>query len=404
MNAARILTVVAVVLSVVVVPRASASVAVGSKKFTESVVLGEALTLALERAGVPAAHRRELGGSRVLFNALGAGELDAYVEYTGTLTRELLAERLDAGAPLERVAGVLAEDGLRISRPLGFDNTYALGMTEARARALSLTRISQLTEHPQLRFAVSNEFLDRADGWPGLVRRYGLGRANVRGMDHDLAYRALAGDRVDVIDVYTTDAEIAHYGLRILKDDRDYFSAYDAVVLYRADLDTRHGSAWRDVLARFEGAIDAARMSALNARVKIGRESERTVAADLVGDDAVDTATPRLLSRLAARSIEHLALVVTSLGAAIVLAVPLGIVAAARPAAGSWILSACGIVQTIPSLALLVFMIPLLGIGGPPAVAALFLYSLLPESVRLFPVTCLGKPRQNVPLQHLRGS
>jgi osmoprotectant transport system permease protein len=314
----------------------------------------------------------------VLWNALLGGEIDAYPEYTGTLRQEILSgEDLAGDAALARA---LAERGLRMTTPLGFDNTYALGVKPALAEELHLRSISDLRDHPDLVLGFSNEFMDRADGWPGLRRAYGLPQQNVRGLDHDLAYRGLESGAIDVTDVYTTDAEIAYYGLRTLEDDRDYFPAYQAVILYRDDLARRAP----EVVASFErltGQIDAESMSRLNARVKLEGRSESEGAAgflrETLGMEAV-AAEPTAWQRLRRHTAEHLALVGISLSAAVLVAIPLGIIAARRERLGQVVLGATGIIQTIPSLALFVFMIPLLGIGGAPAVVALFLYSLLP--------------------------
>lgn len=356
---------------------AESPVVVGSKKFTEGVILGELLTRLARSAGAEARHRRELGGTRILWRALRTGEIDAYVEYTGTLHEEIFAQRdLDDRAALE---AALAEAGLAMSAPLGFNNTYALGMRREEAARLGIESISDMPEHPDLSLGLSDEFLDRADGWPGLRQRYGLPQSPT-GLDHDLGYRALASGQIDVTDVYTTDAEIAYHDLRVLVDDRGYFPAYEAVIVYRRDL-AAHAPAALEAMRRLTGRLDEAQMAALNERVKIDGESEAAVAADFLRrelntESAVETVS--LTERLAARTREHLVLVAVSLAGAIVLGLPVGVAAALRRRPGEAILGAVGVLQTIPSLAMFVFMIPLLGIGAPPTIAALFLYSLLP--------------------------
>jgi osmoprotectant transport system permease protein len=361
--------------------RAAASdrpVRVGSKVFTESVVLGEMVRLLAESTGQAVEHRRELGGTRVLWGALLAGEIDVYPEYTGTLRQEILArEHL---GNIDELRRALAGRGLRMTRELGFNNTYALGVKAELAERLGLRTISDLRTHPDLVFGFSNEFLSRADGWPGLRRRYALPQADVRGLDHDLAYRGIASGALHVIDLYTTDAEIDYYGLRVLADDRNYFPVYDAVLLYRADLEQRAP----DVVAalkRLAGRIDARQMAALNAQAKLRREPEAQVAAQFLALQLGIESTTHAIDawqRLRRHTAEHLTLVAISLSAAILMAVPLGVFAAYHPRAGQLVIGAASVIQTIPSLALFVFMIPLLGIGGAPAVAALFLYSLLP--------------------------
>ena len=357
---------------------AAESITMGSKGFTESVILGEILTQMTRSKGVSAQHRSQLGGTRVLWEALLSGEIDAYVDYTGTLREEIFAGQL--GADPDALYQALAETGVRMSPPLGFNNTYALGMRRKRADALNIRNISDLLPHTGLVFGFSNEFMQRKDGWPGLQRAYGLDPASVRGMDHDLAYRALASGDIDVIDLYTTDADIAYYDLLALRDDRRFFPGYQAVVVYRSDLEQRAPSVVA-AIDQLGGAIDAARMIAMNAAVKLDHRSESSVAAGflsahlgvhIVADES------RVWQRVGQRTREHLLLVMISLAAAILVAIPLGVLAARKPRAGQVILALVGLLQTIPSLALFVFLIPLLGIGGPPAVAALFVYSLLP--------------------------
>jgi len=353
-------------------------ITVGSKVFTESVILGEMLRLLAHQAGADALHQRQLGGTRVLWNALLGGEIDAYPEYTGTLMHEILVgEKPETPAALKQA---LAARGLQITAPLGFNNTYAIGVKETLARRLGLKRISDLREHPDLVMGFGNEFMDRADGWPGLRKRYRLPQRDVRGLDHDLAYRGIASGTLDVTDLYTTDAEIAYYKLRALEDDLHFFPVYNAVILFRADLPQRAP----EVVAMFRrlaGRIDASTMSAMNARVKLQGQPESEVAAAFLRNTLhldIDDRTRSVWQRFRQHTLEHLALVGISLSAAIALAIPLGILAARRQRPGHIVLGVAGILQTIPSLALFVFMIPLLGIGAPPAIFALFLYSLLP--------------------------
>jgi osmoprotectant transport system permease protein len=355
---------------------AAPGIQIGSKKFTESVILGEMVRLLLREHGIPAAHRRELGGTRILWGALLGGDVDVYPEYTGTLRQEILGPEVQPKAGHEGLREALARQGVGMTASLGFENTYAIGMQAAEAARLGIETLSDLARFPALTLGLSNEFMNRSDGWPGLRRRYGL-RQSPRGMDHDLAYRALAAGEVDAVDLYTTDAEIPYYGLRVLVDDLAFFPAYQAVLLYRRD-----GSPGMiAVLQRLAGTIDAAAMATMNARVKLDGETETAVAASFLATrlslEPV-TAAETLGTRLWQRTREHLFLVAVSLGAAIITAIPLGILAARRRRLGQALLAGAGILQTIPALALLVVMIPPFGIGAGPAIVALFLYSLLP--------------------------
>ncbi len=350
------------------------TIVVGSKKFTESVILGETLSLLAREAGWEVRHRRELGGTRVLWNALVAGDIDAYVEYTGTLREEIFAGRSLSDADLP---AAVAEHGLRLSLPLGFNNTYAIGLRRELAAEQGLRQISDLRRHPDLVLGFTNEFLDRGDGWPGLRRRYRLPHQDVRGLDHDLAYQGLEAGTLQVMDLYSTDAEIAYYDLKLLDDDLGHFPAYQALVLYRDELAPTAKAA----LLRLEGRIDEGAMVAMNARAKLDKVPEALVAADFLAQEmgiVVEVEIESRAGRLWRTTRDHLTLVMLSLLAAILVALPLGILAARRPRLGQVVLGVVSVLQTIPSLALLVFMIPLLGIGAPPALAALFVYSLLP--------------------------
>lgn len=367
----------ALLLAVFANPVASdTEVVVGSKAFTESVILGEVAALVIRERGIPARHQRQLGGTRILWNAILTGEIDVYAEYSGTLRQEILNHTAITDDELRHMVG---NHGLLMTPALGFNNTYALGMQRQVAQELNIETISDLNKHQNLEFGFSNEFMDRADGWPGLQHRYQLHNAPVRGLDHDLAYRALAGGDIHVTDLYTTDAEIDYYQLRILRDDLNYFPEYQAVYLIRAE-SARRFTNLKPALDTLGGQIDNRTMVAMNATAKLRKVPESKVAADFLATLGIDAQAPRdnRWHRLVRHTREHLVLVLISLSAAIAIAIPLGIVAARHRRLGQFILSVTGIIQTIPALALLVFMIPLLGIGGPPALMALFLYSLLP--------------------------
>jgi len=350
-------------------------VRIGSKQFTESVILGEVARVSAREAGVDAVHKRELGGTSILWSALRHGDIDVYSEYTGTLTHELLKD-VAPDADIATLRQRLAPLGIGITDSLGFDNTYAIGMRDDRAAQLGIRRMSDLLAHPELRFGFSNEFMDRGDGWPGLSARYGLSGAKVSGLDHALSYRAVASGAVDVIDLYSTDAEIPYYHLRTLDDDRHYFPRYEAVYLYRLELE-RSAPAFIAALRKLAGRIDENAMRQMNARVKLQGAKESMVAAEFLGV-RTDGGDAGFWSRLLQRSMEHVKLVIVSLGLAVLLAIPLGVLAARLRRLGQVVLALTGILQTVPSLAMFVFMIPLFGIGTWPAVAALFFYSLLP--------------------------
>jgi osmoprotectant transport system permease protein len=356
----------------------SETIKVGSKNSTESVILGEMLSQLVKKAGSDVIHQRQLGGTRVLWDALLNGEIDAYPEYTGTLQYELLAE--ENLQTREQIKVALATRGLNMTQPLGFNNTYAIGMKDKLAEELDLRKISELKNYPELILGFGNEFMDRADGWPGLQQRYRLSHQNVSGLEHDLAYRGIESGTLDVTDLYATDAEIGHYNLRVLKDDLNYFPIYNAVILYRANLVQRAPDSII-LFKQLAGAIDAPTMIGMNTEVKISGKNESKVAANFLNENLklnINVQVQSTWQQFWRHTKEHMVLVGISLSAAILLALPLGILSARRSRVGQIVLGIAGIIQTIPSLALFVFMIPLLGIGGPPAIVALFLHSLLP--------------------------
>ncbi len=214
--------------------QSSKTIKTGSKKFTENVILGEIAAQLIRAQNVKAIHIRELGGTRILWNALLKGDIDIYPDYTGTIIEEILA---DENVTNNNLKDKLSQHGIGIVYPLGFNNTYAIGMKRKEAEKSGIENISDLRKHPNLKFGFTNEFIDRKDGWRGLQKFYNLPQTNVNGLDHDLAYRGLAGSSIDVIDLYSTDAEINYYDLKVLDDDLHYFTDYQAVLLYRKDLE-----------------------------------------------------------------------------------------------------------------------------------------------------------------------
>ena len=330
---------------------------VGSKRFTESYILAE---IVAQSAG--GTHEQGLGGTAVTFRALEDGAIDAYPEYTGTL-----AETVTHGpSDLASLRAALDGRGLAVSDPIGFENTYALAVTK---RHSSLSKISELSGHPELRIGLSHEFMGRPDGWPGLAARYGLAPKNLTALDHALAYEGLIGGTLDVTDVYTTDAKIARYDLLVLDDDQHFFPPYEAILVYRKGV------------AIPKITIDAATMRALNARAEIDGVSFSDVAHEHLGGARVShrrSLVEGTISSIEHHGPRHLGLVLGSLLLSTIVGVPLGLLAYSRRRLGGAVLGITGVVQTIPSLALFCFLIPFLGIGPMPALVALFLYGLLP--------------------------
>jgi osmoprotectant transport system permease protein len=374
-------TVLALCVLLASVPAQAETLRIGSKRFTESYILGEVLKQAAE-GKTAVEHRPGMGNTGILYAALKSGSIDLYPEYTGTIAREIL--KVDGNPTLEEINRGLAPQGLGVAVRLGFNDSYALAMRDDRASALGIRTLSELARHPGLKLGLSQEFIGRTDGWPGMQAAYRLPYATPSGLDHGLAYEAIAAGRIDVLDVYTTDAKIERYKLRVLEDDRNYFPRYDAVLFYRLDVPKRFPEAW-GALQALAGKIDERRMIRMNAAAELEGRTFAQAAALLVSDGKPQSAARRnFLDVLFGPDFwrltsEHLLLVFASLAASIAVGVPLGVLAAKVPKTGAVIFGIVGVVQTIPSLALLAFLIALVGaIGTLPALVALFLYALLP--------------------------
>jgi osmoprotectant transport system permease protein len=350
-------------------------VVIGSKKFTESYVLGEVAQRALTNAGLVAEHRQGMGGTIILWQALSGGQIDAYPEYTGTIAQQIL--KTDRQLSIKDVRDALIKFGVGMTEPLGFNNTYALVMRRDEAERLGLRTISDLQRHPELKIGLTHEFLDRHDGWRPLRERYQLPQQNVIGIDHAIGYAALAERSIDVKDAYSTDAKIAENDLITLKDDLGFFPKYEAVFLFRVSMPEDAIAALR----KLEGTLDETRMVRLNAEAE--RTKNYTRAANLYfHDDATSSMSSgeSFWHKLARWTLRHLQLAGFSLLLAVIVGIPLGISASRGGAVGQAILGFASIVQTIPSLALLALLVPLpfFGISARTAIAALFLYGLLP--------------------------
>ncbi|MGH7899494.1 MAG: glycine betaine ABC transporter substrate-binding protein [Candidatus Binatia bacterium] len=260
-------------------------VVVGSKNFSEQVLLGEIVAQVLERkTGVRVDRRLNLGGTFVCDQALRAGEIDVYVEYTGTAYTAILKQ--PPGADPKTIARDLAAEygkaGLEWTAPFGFENTFALVVRGDHAERLALDEISDLARHPELRAAFGYEFMERADGFPGLARTYRLAfRQPPRVMDLGLLYRALADDKADVVAGNSTDGLIASLGLRVLKDDRRYFPPYEAAPVVRRQLLERRPEV-RAALDSLGGKISAEKMRRLNYLVDGERRAAEKVASEFV--------------------------------------------------------------------------------------------------------------------------
>ena len=383
-------------------PDAGRPVVIASKPFGESYLLAEMFAQLLEARRIPVDRRLGLGATEIAFAALRSGAVDVYPEYTGTGLLAILHRDpvSDADSVFSMVSREFARRwGVRWLPPLGFENTYAIAVRRETAREHGLRTLSDLARaSPQLTAGVTPDFIGRDDGLPGLQRAYGLRPRQVRSLVQAVKYRALAEGAVDVVDGYSTDGLLARYDLAVLEDDRGFFPPYQAAALVGPRLQRESPAAVAE-LTRLSGRLDEETMRELNRRVEVDGVPVATVAADalrglgLLDAERSEDAGPAAaggrgsLARylwqqratLLALTLRHLLLVAVSLAAAVLVAVPLGVMLErTRPAAAEGAIRAVGVLQTIPGIALLAFMIPLLGIGVAPALVALWLYALYP--------------------------
>ncbi len=360
---------------------------IGSKRFTESYILAE-IAASTARAAQPAdlevSHEQGLGGTALVYRALKEGSIDVYPEYTGTIAEALfhVPRRVDPAT----LRAALAREGIEMTDPLGFENTYGIAVSGKLALARHVETISDLAGQTGLKYGFSHEFLGRSDGFPALAARYGISAEHVQALDHGLAYEALARGAIDVTDVYSTDAQIERYKLKVLADDLGFFPSYQAVFLYRQDAARRAPTAIRAIGA-LAGTIHLRTMIRLNARAEVNGQTFASVAAEFLRSRAGDgEGTAELRPSLWRGTLEtvrtegprHVRLVAISVLLATLVGIPLGIWARWTRTFGRFVLAATSVVQTVPSLALLCFFIPLFGTGPIAALAALFLYALLP--------------------------
>jgi osmoprotectant transport system permease protein len=391
-------------------------VVVASKPFAESYVLAEMFAQLLESRGVPVIRHPGLGATEVAFAALRAGSIDVYPEYTGTgllaiLHREPVHDADSAFSIVQRE--FTSRFGVRWLPPLGFENTYAIAVRRSTARDDSLHTLSDVARvAPRLTAGFTPDFIGRPDGLPGLTRAYGLHFGTVRPLEQALKYRALAAGKVDIVDGYSTDGAIARYGLAVLADDRHFVPPYQAAALVSARLQHDNPRAIA-ILTELSGRLSVGFMRSLNERVEVQNEPVASVARDALrvlglagapavgastaggsgtassaGANATATANPPATSftaflwnrraALLSETLRHILLVIVALAAGILVALPLGLWLERARGAAEPVIRAVGVLQTIPSIALLAFMIPLFGIGVWPALVALWLYSLYP--------------------------
>ena len=370
-----------ILIAALAVPLKAQTLRIGSKQFPESQLLAEIMAQ-LTEAKTPYKVERKLGmgGTLICFQALKSGDIDLYPEYSGTGLEAILRDStrfVNEDSLFQYLRSKFDNNyGLTWLKPFGFNNTYALAVRDT----LPAQTISDLNEIPHLTIGFSHEFLNRNDGWPGLQRTYALHPSEVLGISHGLAYKALANGKIDVTDAYSTDGKLMAFHLKLLSDDRHYFPAYFAAPLIRQEALAKMPKL-RSVLDELAGKLPDSTMIRLNSRVESAHEPIAKVASTflhnsgLIGEKVkTEKHIPPLLQKLW----EHIQLTFIAVLLAIFIGVPLGMLITRYPRGASTVLTISGVIQTIPSLALLGFLIPLLGIGFTPAIIALFLYALLP--------------------------
>lgn len=374
----------------------SQSVKVGAKHFNEGYILGEIISQLFESKGYAVERRFNLGGTLICYEALINKELDVYPEYTGTISEAIL--KLKDKPDITALKSKLNEKGLDISASYGFNNTYAFAIKNSLSEKLNLEKISDLKLHPSLKIGLSYEFLNREDGWINLSKVYGLPQIP-SGLEHGLAYKALDDGQIQLTDVYSTDGEIPRYDLKILADDKNFFPDYYAVSFYGVNLN--HDL--KNILKSLDNTISAGEMQKMNAEILYENKTFAGTASDFLRKKKLLTDSAHqeikndksLFSEILPKLIQHIKLTSIALFFAIIIAVPSGIIIYKNPFISKPVLYLTGLLQTIPSIALLAVMIPLFGIGILPAVVALFLYGLLPimrsTAVSLFSVDPLLK-------------
>ena len=350
-------------------------IVVASKNFNESYLLSEMMAQLLEINGFEVERKFGLGGTLVCYEALVSGEVDLYAEYTGTASQVIL--KIQDNAPgIEKLNGLFDGVQLRMLGSFGFNNTYAIALKRSLAMRENIEKVSQMKNFPDLKLAFSLEFMNREDGWPGLNRMYQIG-GSPTGIEHGLAYQAIDEGKIDVTDAYSTDGDLERYQLLTLEDDLGYFPQYFAVPLVRQDLPIRA----QQLLRSLAGRIDDEKMRSLNAKVVIDGDSFAEVAHTFLRDEGfgeTDIAGNEMLKKLLANTMTHLQLTAIALALGCVFGLSIGILVFRSQTISRVVVYVAGLLQTIPSIALLALMIPLFGIGKVPAIIALFLYSILP--------------------------
>lgn len=352
---------------------AQQKITVGAKHFNEGYILSEIISQLLENEGFTVERKFNLGGTSIAFEALRTKQIDVYPEYSGTISSEILKhpEKLS----LDEIKKQLQEKySLDISKPFGFNNTYAIVLNNDVAAKSGIAKISDLANHKSLTGAISYEFLERQDGWKNLANAYEITNP-VKGIEHGLAYTALNNNKIDFTDAYSTDGEIKKYNLKVLEDDKHFFPDYSALGFYSSSLPDEA----KQAIDKLNNLVSEDEMQEMNALALYAKKDFSVIASDFLGSKGlikkVQTSTAGYWSDLMKHLVQHLYLTFISVIIAVIIALPLGLYLYRSRLLVKPILYLTGILQTIPSIALLALLIPALGIGSKPAIVALCVYA-----------------------------
>ncbi|RKD31779.1 glycine betaine ABC transporter substrate-binding protein [Thermohalobacter berrensis] len=259
-------------------------IVIGGKNFTEQEILTHLLAVLIEnKTDLEVEAKPYLGGTNVVAKAVESGDLDLYVEYTGTMLLSILGLKDEDISNPDKVYNKVKkiydeEKDLAVLEPLGFNNTYALAMKKEKAEELGIKTYSDLVKHASnLVLACTQEFAERPDGYKGLKKTYGMEFKDVKGMDPGLTYKAVRDDKVDVNTAFATDGRIPAFGLKVLKDDKNFFPPYHAVPVVRKDTLEKYPEL-KDIINSLAGKLDDSTMAKLNAQVDIEKKDAREVA------------------------------------------------------------------------------------------------------------------------------
>ena len=368
---------------------AETTIRIGSKPFTESNILAEILAQTIERIqqqreqemgqkAIPVAKKYNLGGTGIIYRSLQEGKIDIYPEYTGTISQAIL--KLPSGSySWDDIQKRLDQIGLVMSQSLGFNNTYAIAVGREVADKYQLQTLSDLSNVTHLKAAFEPEFTNREDGLGALIATYDLKFERQLVMKHALLYQAILNQEADVIDIYSTDSKISKLNLQILKDDKKFFPSYWGIFLTTQKFIKKYPELWSLINTSLGSKITEEIIIRLNGEVEIDKYTYESVAKNYLNKNTVKISQYSLYQEKIWHYIaQHLQLVLIPLFASIVVGVLLGILGAWHKVTAQFILSGMGLLQTIPSLALLCLLIPLVGIGRPAAYFAIFLYGILP--------------------------